>query len=400
MFLGCHKFASVFASLTLVLFLVMTSCALSPPPLTPSPEPSPLVTPESSSPSLPTPTASVLTELNLVAEPLAKKKLDVEMIYSGDDDSGLCYIGSYVMLAKFADSDIDFSDVIANCGIATSALYVPEINLLLNGFGIGSIAVAAGNQGFDYYIVALKDAKLTDEFLATNLVEDAKQIISMKSEDEAFELLKRLISSDIPVMVHIDTNFIKEALITHTSYWKTIFDWQEAHMGSTHIDHYMSVTGYDQTFVYLNDPTEKQEDMGRDIPVDISDFLNAWENGAHPTFSEQVRVGPYWMLFLGERGTAKSASVLISWNRGIATEAIPKIRQAADNPNVIELIHCGEMYRARKEFGVFLKENGYEEAGNMFLEASELFRGLCQSPDQQADLLEIADLQEQSLAKW
>jgi len=47
-----------------------------------------------------------------------------------------------------------------------------------------------------------------------------------------------------------------------------------------------------------------------------------------------------------------------------------------------------------------LKENGYEEAGNMFLEASELFRGLCQSPDQQADLLKIADLQEQALAKW
>ena len=199
--------------------------APSPEPSTPAPSaPSPSTPAPSLEPSTPAPSAPVLTELNLVAEPLAEKKLDVEMIYSGDDDSGLCYIGSYVMLAKFADSDIDFSDVIANCGIATSALYVPEINLLLNGFGIGSIAVAAGNQGFDYYIVALKDAKLTDEFLATNLVEDAKQIISMKSEDEAFELLKRLISSDIPVMVHIDTNFIKEALITHTSYWKTIFD--------------------------------------------------------------------------------------------------------------------------------------------------------------------------------
>ncbi|MFC1957543.1 C39 family peptidase [Chloroflexota bacterium] len=347
-----------------------------------------------------TTSAPALAELNLVAEPLAEKRLSVEKIYSGGEGVGLCYLGSYAMLAKFADNDIDFSDVITNCGIATSAFYVPEINLLLNGFEIGSMAVAAGNQGFDYYIAALKGAGLTDEFLAANLVEEAKQIVSVNNEEEAFELLKRLISSGIPVMVHLDINYIREDLIAYCPYWKDIFDWQDAHMGSTHIDHYMSVNGYDQGFMYLNDPTEKQENLGTDIPIDIANFLNSWKNGNHPSLGDESRIGPYWMLFLGKRGTAKSADELISWNKVIASDAVPSIRQAAVNPNVSELIQCNGMYRARKEFAAFLKANGYEEAGDIFIEISELFGNLRQSPDQQADLLRIADLQEQSLAKW
>ena len=246
----------------------------------------------------------------------------------------------------------------------------------------------------------MKDAKLTDEFLATNLVEDAKQIISTSDEDESFELLKRLISSDIPVMVHLDINFMRESLINYCPYWKDIFDWQDAHMGSTHIDHYMPVSGYDQSFVYLNDPTEKQEDLGTDIPIGITDFLTAWKNGNHPSFSEESHIGPYWMLFLGERKTTKSADELISWNKGIAAEAVSRIRQAAEKPNVNETIHCNGMYRARKEFGAFLEQAGCEEAGNMFIEISELFRGLCQSSNPKADLLRIADLQEQSLTDW
>lgn len=368
-------------SLIILAMFIFSSCAQVSPE-TPPPSPSP------ESPAL------ILAELNLAAEPLAEKKLSVEKVYSSDDESGLCYLGSYAMLAKFNDSDINFADVVANSGIATSALYIPEVNLLVHGFVIGSIGVAARNQGFDYYIVALKGAKVTDEFLAADLPKDAKQVLSLESEDEAFELLKRLISSDIPVQVHLDMFFIKEPLIAYTSYLEDVFRFED------HVDHYMTVTGYDESFVYLNDPTEKVAGMGKDIPVSISGFLSAWANGAHPSFADEARIGPYWMLFLGKRGTAKSASELISWNRDIATEAPGEIRKAANNPNIRDLLHCNEMYWARKEFGTFLKQNGYIEAGDMFVEASELFRGLCQSLNPQADLLRIADLQEQALTKW
>jgi len=342
----------------------------------------------------------MLAELNLVAEPLAEKRLDVELVYSGADEPALCYLGGYAMLAKFADSRIDFTDVIANSGIGTSAFYVAPMNIMNDGSFLRSVGLAAANQGFDYYLAALDGAIITDDFFAPDLPEEAKEVFWLENEDELFNLLKRLVSSDIPVEVHLDCNFIKEALVAHTSYWETIFAYHETNLEGKHTDHYFTVTGYDQGFVYLNDPTEKQMGMGKDIPVDISDFLSAWANGNHPSLEEGSGIGPYWLFFLGERGTAKSTDELIAWNKDIAAKAPGEIRKAAASPNINSLLHCGNMYRARQEFGNFLKQNGYEEAGDMFLEVSELFAGLCQSSDSAADLLKIADLQEQSLDKW
>jgi hypothetical protein len=394
MFFRSRNFVSVFVVLTLALSLVMTSCAPSVTPAPPSIQsPEPSSAPPATPPAPPEPPPPPLAELNLVVEPVAEKRLDVELVYSGGDLPGLCYLGGYAMLAKFNDSDIDFTDVVANSGIGSSALYIPEVNILNDGSFLQSIGLAAKNQGFDYYIAALKAATITDTFLAADFPKDAKQVLSAESEDEAFELLKRLVSSDIPVMVHVDLSPIKEPMVAHTSWAKYAF------MGADHLDHYMTVTGYDQNVVYLSDPTEKAAGKGEDIPVDITGFLSAWENGDHPSFGD-AGVGPYWMLFLGKRGTARSASELISWNKEIAAKAPEEIRKAADNPNINDLLHCNQMYRARKEFGAFLKEAGYVEAGNMFLQAADLFRGLCQSSNPKADLLKIAGLQEQSLEKW
>jgi len=394
MFIRIHSFISVLVLLTLVLFLVMTSCAPSTSP-TSLPSPSPETPAESSPPSSPEPPAPVLAELNLVAEPSNQKKLDVELVYSGADQPALCYLGAYAMLAKFGDSDIDFTDVVANSGIGASALYIPQVNILTDGSFLESIQMSARNQGFDYYLIAEKGAMITDDFMCADLPKDAKQVLWVENRDAAFELLKRLISTDIPVEVHLDLYPIREPLTKHTSYMQTIFNY----MGARHADHYFTVTGYDDSFVYLNDPTEKAAGMGKDIPINISGFLSAWV-GSDPSMAASDRIGPYWMLFLGKRGTAKSANELLSWNKDIAAKAPGEIRKAADNPNIDGLLHCSNMYRARKEFGLFLKGNGHIEAGNMFLEASELFRGLCQSSNPKADLLKIADLQEQALTKW
>ena len=207
MMLRSHKFSCVLALSTLALFVAMTTCAPSPaapptpslPPETPaeSPPPSP---PEPPAP--PEPSAPPLAELNLVTEPLEEKRLDVGLVYSGGDQTGLCYLGAYAMLAKFDDGDIDFMDVIVNSGIGTSALYIPQASILFGGSFLGSIGLAAKNQGFDYYIVASKGAQITDNFLCPDFPKDAKQVIYIDSEEEAFNLLKRLISSGIPAKVH------------------------------------------------------------------------------------------------------------------------------------------------------------------------------------------------------
>ena len=343
---------------------------------------------------------STLEDIKLVQEPLIEKRLEVKKIYSGGDGPGLCYLGTYAMLAKHQDDNIDFSKVIANSGVATSAHYVPEINLLLNGFEIGSIAVAAKNQGFEYYIAALEGASLTDQFMAMNLVEDAKGVLSVEDEEAAFSLMKRLISSSKPVMVHLDIDYIREELVKYCPYWQEIFDWQDKNLKDVHIDHYMTVNGYDQEYVYLNDPTEKQQDLGRDIPIKIENFLESWKNGNHFSFADEARIGPYWMLFLGNRSKPKSVKDLLAWNKEIAIGAIQEIRDAADTPNVNELIHCNGMYRSRLEFATYLAENGYAQASHYFTEISGLFGGLMRSTSQGADIERIADLQEQSLGDW
>ena len=122
--------------------------------------------------------------------------------------------------------------------------------------------------------------------------------------------------------------------------------------------------------------------------------------GSDPSMAPSDRIGPYWMIFLGKRGVVKTTSELISWNKDIAVKAPGEIRKAADNPNMDWLLHCSNMYRARKEFGTFMVQANHVEAGNIFIEAGELFEGLCQSANQKGDLLKIADLQEQALTKW
>jgi len=351
--------------------------------------------PATSEPATSTP-PSVLSGLNLPAEFLPEKRLDVEMVYSSGDGPGYCYLGSYAMLARFADSDIDFTEVIAGSGVAASAVYIAPVNLLMNGAGIGCIGTAAGNQGFAYYLAATEGAKLTDEFFAASLVSDARENIALEDEGEAFALLRKLLSAGIPVMVHLDISCIQEPLAAHSSYMGDIFRFS----GAVHVDHYMVVTGYDGDFVYLNDPTEPSAGQGEDIPVPAGGFLEAWYNGGSLSLSEDCRMGPYWMLFLGERGDAAGAGELLTWNREIAAAAPAEIRKAAEDPNIIDVMHCDEMGRARREFGAFLQQNGCEEAGELFLEMAELFRGLCGSADPGADLRRIAGLQEQSLELW
>ena len=140
--------------------------------------------------------------------------------------------------------------------------------------------------------------------------------------------------------------------------------------------------------------------MGKDIPVTTEHFLEAWANGNHPSFELGAGIGPYWMLFLSERGTPKTTEEILAWNRDLAVGAPDEIRAASVDPFVDSIIHCGNMCRERLEFGEYLKRNGYEAAGELFIEAGELFAALCYSDNQTADMLEIADLLEQALSEW
>jgi hypothetical protein len=385
-------------TLILVLLLVVAGCSSSSPSGNGAPTDNG-APPSNGTSSQPEPSAEPLAGLNLVDEPLATKRLDVELVYSGTTEPALCYLGSYAMLAKYNDNSLDFPDVVANSGMANSAIYYSGVNILSEGLFLWGVGLAAINQGFDYYIAAQEGAVIADDTMSKDLPEEAEEVVWLESEEELFTLLKRLISSDIPVEVHLDCTNIQQELVTYTSYWEVIFEFTQTYLNKDN-DHYFVVTGYDQDFVYLNDPTEPQAGMGKDIPVTTEHFLEAWANGNHPSFELGAGIGPYWMFFLGERSTPKTAEQVLAWNRDFAVSAPDEIRAASVDPFVDSLMHCGNMCRERLDFGEYLQRNGYTAAGELYIEAGELFGELCYSDDQTADMLEIANLLEQALDEW
>ena len=68
-----------------------------------------------------------------------------------------------------------------------------------------------------------------------------------------------------------------------------------------HAGHFTVAAGYDNEHIYLNDPSEPEDELAVNIPVPLTHFLEAWANGAHPEIVG-ARVGPYWMIYIrGER---------------------------------------------------------------------------------------------------
>ncbi|MFC1846354.1 C39 family peptidase, partial [Chloroflexota bacterium] len=262
------------------------------------------------------------------------------------------------------------------------------------GFFLGSVLTAIQNQGYEYTVAALKGGQITSEFFAGDLPKKAKEVFLPEGEGDAMQRLQKTISSGTPVMVHLDLAPIKGPMSEHTSWAGNAF------MSMTHIDHFMTVTGYDYINIYLNDPSEKAPGKGKDIPVDIAGFMEAWKNGNHQSFDMESRVGPCWMLYLGNKGQAKTVDELLTWNKVIASKAPEEIRKAADNPNIMELIHSNEMYRARKEFAAFLEANGHQEAGRIFLQVADILKKLNNSSNKKADLLKMAELQQEAVEKW
>lgn len=86
------------------------------------------------------------------------------------------------------------------------------------------------------------------------LINPEEQVIILNDEDEALELLKKLVSSDILVMI-----------IGH------------------HGNHYMIVTGYDEDYIYINDPgaddvylTKYGEEYQEKTKMSTNQFFEQW----------------------------------------------------------------------------------------------------------------------------
>lgn len=308
----------------------------------------------------------------------ASYQLSLSRVYTG---GGLCYLGSFAMLAKHADPNLSFSDVVAYSGVGTHAKFWPHVGQLNNGYMEGSIINAAKNLGYNLVLGIGSGAK-TDRFM-----EATSETKSFNSQNEALNYLKYVIASNTPVVVHLNLYYIKDDLDKVSKLWS-----ERPHR---HYSHFMVVTGYDGGHVYLNDPGEPETSLASESII-LDHFLEAWAKGADEAV-EGARLGPYWMVFIKSGGMMKSDSEIKEWNKQISTDTAFEIRKfAKSSPSKLNVLFVTELANGRREFAAFLRKTGSDEAATLYEKAAELYLSLPGSDNLITDLNTIANLEERA----
>lgn len=309
-------------------------------------------------------------DINIDEEEVEEESVDKEY------RAGLCYLGSFAMLAIYEDSRLDLADVIAYSGVGSNAKYDSNRGLG-NGYGESSIISAAKNLGYTY-AVGIKQGKKANTPIA-NFESSASDVKYFKDEGEAFDYLKRIIDSGKPVEVHLNTYYVGDDFKKGSDFWRN-------HWIKKPTSHFMVVTGYDDNYVYINDPTDPDLSI-KNMKAPTKNFLEAWKNGADPKI-DGAQVGPYWMLHINENnGQRKSTKEIIAWNKEVSSNAVSQIRKANKKG------FNSELGFGRREFGNFLIEKGYSSAGKLYKEAADIY---LTDPEDSASFKEIAEKEEQA----
>jgi len=307
------------------------------------------------------------TEFTATQSP-ADYQLDVELVYSGNQDrTSLCYLGSFSMLVKYQEPEIEFCDIVAASGIGTSAGYVDdeESAFLGNGIGEACIILLSNNLNTSFTLGLKDGGNDSASYYPSQLRfgSQAKKVIYFDDAEDSFAYLKSVVSSGNPVAVYVDCYYLYDDFALASDFWKNS-------MEKDHYDHYMVVTGYDKNNVYLNDPTDPTE-AAANIPAKIENFMEAWEKVSEIA----QKLGPFWMIYLSDPVSQKPFNEIIGWNIDISKDAVSEIRKFAEKPNSLEstCFLLNELGRARTEFSNYLKKNGMAEPASLYQESGDIF---------------------------
>ncbi len=300
-----------------------------------------------------------IEEINALEVPRVYSGASMVSIYQGEsiieETPALCYLGAFAMLVMYDDQTLTFSDVVAYSGIGTH-LEKDEYGLLTNGYKEESILNAADGLGYDY-VLGIKNSGTANSYAALFTTNTSK-LLSFSSVSEAIRQLEIVINSGRPIMVHLDSYYVKEEFAKTSEFWKN-------NVGDSHSSHFMVVTGYNESHVYINDPTEPNLSI-KNVEVPIEIFKEAWYNG--DKVEEGAQLGPYWMLYLDwNTNNRTSVERILEWNYGISSGTYDQIQKSNKEGDF------GELGVGRIEFGNFLIENGYEEVGQKYKEIGEMY---------------------------
>jgi len=185
----------------------------------------------------------------------------IEVPLYSDETASLCYLISAMMLLDnygFSDEEIqNYKELVLSAGQGGP----PDICIGFKDFGLSENIRMGYSSDYD-----IQAAEVYNSFLKN----PESQVITFDTQESAFEYLKLLISSDIPVEVIIEYG-----------------------------NHHVVVTGYDEQYVYINDPNPELEGP-RTMPIE--QFLDEWVLSGDT--NEGVRFPGDWsMLWLEKNGT-------------------------------------------------------------------------------------------------
>lgn len=321
--------------------------------------------------------------------------LDVPVVYSGyEGHTGLCYLGSFAMTALYHHPDLSFADIVAYSGAGTGAYVfdqMPEVGeFISNPFWEGTMVNVVDMLGASFGLGLADFGSDSDTFNpnAISFTENAADVTYLRSSGEALDFLRRVLSSGRPVVVYINAEHVADSFAEVSTFWTNS-------VGSA-ASHYMTVTGYDADFIYLNDPTEPNGEA-KNLTAPIEDFILAWED----TLTEELPpLGPFWMLYLIDTGAPASIERVLSWNAEVAAGSVDHLWSFSESPSDSEFscFSYREIARGRLEFADYLAQNGLDDLAELYRQSGEIFGSIGLQPDNLiSQLINSAEMEEAAL---
>lgn len=324
------------------------------------------------------------------------KMLDVPLLYSGSHNiPGLCYLGAAGMLVKYNHPDLDFADIIALSGSGSSALHLnfSEMpSMLISPYMDQSVVFMIKNLNAKFALSCKAGGTGSDSFQPAELPfeENASDLVLFNSKEEAYETLKRVVGTGSPVVVYLNMYYVYDDFTGVSEYWLES-------LSRDHASHYMVVRGYDEKYIYFNDPTDPTEAADK-LFASVDNFIQAWEMTG--SIDNAPPLGPYWMIFLTESGNIPDIDGVIARNLEKAVNAPAEIRSFAEQPDDSEqtLFLLLELGNARTNFGEYLIDNGLVEAGEMYVQSGNLLTDIAINRKVDTEkILQAADLEESAI---
>lgn len=322
---------------------------------------------------------TVLKELGVIRELRPQVQLDIPHVYS----EGVSSLASLSGVLKAYEPDLVAADIVFYSGPIYEQIKeerggrVRTVNVPMRSSTL--LLSTVDNLGCEAFVgynkMGFKELKRS--YLQEGVQNRYQEF---KNEAEAFKLLKRILSSEAPVIANIDTEFIGEQA------------------GSE----FVVVTGYDADNVYINDSSKTMEEDGKDRPIKTADFLKSWSSG-------QVKSTPNVMLFIRKVKTKKPDVEILAQIKKECQVISSYLNKDADG--LEKSIISPESFKSFGELGsakrgalaIYLKKKNFEGASDRYNELAKQYAEI--HPDTKIKetakkLRELAKKEKEATASW